>query len=225
MCTHVSLSRIRLFVTPWTAAHQAPLSIFQARILEWVAIPSSTLQWVRWKTDLWVGGGEEEGARLKGWGEEQGEVGKWSVTFCCQFYRPHPPPGRASDSVQSCPWLGPRQRRPGLCPITASVQSIACPIHFGGLCYNDNGGALYWQTTRKPSADGKRNPLLFITASSFELDAGTQSPGIQRMAIILERPLHTLLLVQAWVRNFFFTLKRLREGEGGRKEGDELAEQ
>jgi len=30
-------------VTPWTAAHQAPLSmgLLQARILEWVAIPSS----------------------------------------------------------------------------------------------------------------------------------------------------------------------------------------
>ena len=30
-------------VTPWTVAHQAPLSmgILQARILEWVAIPSS----------------------------------------------------------------------------------------------------------------------------------------------------------------------------------------
>ena len=32
-----------LFVTPWTAACQAPLSmgIFQARILEWIAMPSS----------------------------------------------------------------------------------------------------------------------------------------------------------------------------------------
>ena len=31
------------FVTPWTVAHQAPLSmgILQARILEWVAMPSS----------------------------------------------------------------------------------------------------------------------------------------------------------------------------------------
>ena len=30
-------------MTPWTVAHQAPLSmaILQARILEWVAIPSS----------------------------------------------------------------------------------------------------------------------------------------------------------------------------------------
>ena len=33
------LSRVQLFVTPWTVAYQAPLSIgiFQARVLEWVA--------------------------------------------------------------------------------------------------------------------------------------------------------------------------------------------
>ena len=38
-----SLSRVQLFVTPWTVACQAPLSIgfSQARILEWLAIPSS----------------------------------------------------------------------------------------------------------------------------------------------------------------------------------------
>ena len=38
-----SLSCIWLFVTPWTVANQAPLSmgILQARILEWVALPSS----------------------------------------------------------------------------------------------------------------------------------------------------------------------------------------
>ena len=38
------LSCVRLFATPWNVAHQAPLSahgIFQARILEWVAISSS----------------------------------------------------------------------------------------------------------------------------------------------------------------------------------------
>ena len=37
------LSRVRLFATPWTVAPQAPLSmgILQARILEWVAMPSS----------------------------------------------------------------------------------------------------------------------------------------------------------------------------------------
>ena len=38
VCSHV-----RLFVTPWTVAHQAPpsMEILQARILEWVAMPSS----------------------------------------------------------------------------------------------------------------------------------------------------------------------------------------
>ena len=37
------LSRVRLFMTQWTAAYQAPLSIgfvleYKARVLEWVAI-------------------------------------------------------------------------------------------------------------------------------------------------------------------------------------------
>jgi len=38
-----SLSHVWLFATPWTAAHQAPLSMgfFQARILEWVTISFS----------------------------------------------------------------------------------------------------------------------------------------------------------------------------------------
>ena len=42
-CCALSLSRVQLFATPWTVARQAPLSmgIFQARILEWVAMPSS----------------------------------------------------------------------------------------------------------------------------------------------------------------------------------------
>ena len=37
------LSRVQLFVTPWPATCQAPLSMgfFQARIVEWVAISSS----------------------------------------------------------------------------------------------------------------------------------------------------------------------------------------
>ena len=38
-----SLSRVQLFASPWTVAHQAPLFMgflfFQARILEWVACP------------------------------------------------------------------------------------------------------------------------------------------------------------------------------------------
>ena len=39
----LSFSRVRLFATPHTVAHQAPLSmgIFRARILEWVVMPSS----------------------------------------------------------------------------------------------------------------------------------------------------------------------------------------
>jgi len=52
LCAY-SLSRVQLFATPWTVAHQAPLSvgILQARILEWVARPSSrgaahAIQWV-----------------------------------------------------------------------------------------------------------------------------------------------------------------------------------
>ena len=38
-----SLSRVRLFTTPWTVARQAPLSmgILQTRIIEWVAMPFS----------------------------------------------------------------------------------------------------------------------------------------------------------------------------------------
>ena len=37
------LSHVRLFATPWSAAHQAPLSMrtLQARILEWIAVSSS----------------------------------------------------------------------------------------------------------------------------------------------------------------------------------------
>ena len=36
-------SRVQLLATPWTAAYQAPLSmwILQVKILEWVAMPSS----------------------------------------------------------------------------------------------------------------------------------------------------------------------------------------
>ena len=42
MCAQ-ALSCVRLFATPRTVAHQAPLStgILQARALEWVAVPSS----------------------------------------------------------------------------------------------------------------------------------------------------------------------------------------
>ena len=43
LCCTWLFSRVWLFETPWTAAHQAPLSmgILQATILEWVAMPSS----------------------------------------------------------------------------------------------------------------------------------------------------------------------------------------
>ena len=43
MCYAQSLSHVQLFVTQWTVARQAPLSVGipQARILEWVAISFS----------------------------------------------------------------------------------------------------------------------------------------------------------------------------------------
>ena len=43
LCCAESLSCVQLFVSPWTVACQVPLlmGILQARILEWVAIPSS----------------------------------------------------------------------------------------------------------------------------------------------------------------------------------------
>ena len=42
MCVCV-LNHVQLFVTPWTVAHQAPLSMgfFQARILEWIGVSYS----------------------------------------------------------------------------------------------------------------------------------------------------------------------------------------
>ena len=42
-CMLSCFSRVQLFVTQWTVAHQAPLSrgILQARILEWAAMQSS----------------------------------------------------------------------------------------------------------------------------------------------------------------------------------------
>ena len=43
LCWAEVLSHVWLFASPWTVARQAPLSmgILQARILEWVAMPSS----------------------------------------------------------------------------------------------------------------------------------------------------------------------------------------
>ena len=48
----LSLSHVRLFVTTWTVAHQALLSIgFQARVLQWLAISSSRgPSWLRDQT-------------------------------------------------------------------------------------------------------------------------------------------------------------------------------
>ena len=42
-CVLSRFSHVRFFVTPWTAAHQASLSMgfSRPRILEWVAMPSS----------------------------------------------------------------------------------------------------------------------------------------------------------------------------------------
>ena len=43
LCAVLSCYHVRVFATPWTVARQAPLSIgiLQARILEWIAMPSS----------------------------------------------------------------------------------------------------------------------------------------------------------------------------------------
>ena len=43
LCAVLSCYHVGLFMTPWTVAHQAPLSmgILQARIPEWAAMPSS----------------------------------------------------------------------------------------------------------------------------------------------------------------------------------------
>ena len=43
VCMLSWFSHVRLFKTPWTVAHQAPIQgILQARILEWVLMPFST---------------------------------------------------------------------------------------------------------------------------------------------------------------------------------------
>ena len=43
------VSRVRLFVAPWTTAHQAPVrEIVQARILEWAAMRSSRASSLSW---------------------------------------------------------------------------------------------------------------------------------------------------------------------------------
>ena len=50
-----SLSRVRLFATPWTVAYQTPLSMgcFQAIVLEWIAISFSRgSSWPRDRTQV-----------------------------------------------------------------------------------------------------------------------------------------------------------------------------
>ena len=37
----ISLQLCSTFVTPWTIVHHVPPGVLQARILEWVAVPSS----------------------------------------------------------------------------------------------------------------------------------------------------------------------------------------
>ena len=40
VCVLSRVSHAQLYVTPWTVAHLAPLSmVLQARIVEWVAVP------------------------------------------------------------------------------------------------------------------------------------------------------------------------------------------
>ena len=39
VCVVCVLSRVRLFVTPWTAAHQAPLSMGFSRQEDWSGLP------------------------------------------------------------------------------------------------------------------------------------------------------------------------------------------
>ena len=55
MCCAQSFSCVRLFATSWIRAHQAPLSmgILQAKILQWVAIPSSRGSSQR-RDQIWV---------------------------------------------------------------------------------------------------------------------------------------------------------------------------
>ena len=55
VCVYCVLSRVWLFVTPWTVAHQASLSMgfLQTRILQWVAIPFTRgSSWARDQTHI-----------------------------------------------------------------------------------------------------------------------------------------------------------------------------
>ena len=68
------LSQVQLFATPWTVAHQAPLSkgISQARILEWAAISLSF-----WEDGAgWGWGNWGKSLRIKWWDLPGGPVVK-----------------------------------------------------------------------------------------------------------------------------------------------------
>ena len=72
-----SCRHVRLFATPWTVAHQAPLSmgIFQARILEWVAMPPSG--------DFPIPGIVPMSPALAGRFLTTETLGKSMIMFCC----------------------------------------------------------------------------------------------------------------------------------------------
>ena len=55
VCVLSCFSRVWLFATLWTVAHQTPLvhGVIPARILEWVAFSSSRSSWLRSNPRLW----------------------------------------------------------------------------------------------------------------------------------------------------------------------------
>ena len=74
----------------------------------------------------WGGGGQAEG--LGG----AGRVGRMKPAFCCQFDRAHPPPGGQVTQDRADQGWAPSSSVPA-----SPSQSTACPVHFGGLCYNE----------------------------------------------------------------------------------------
>ena len=74
VCVRLSLSRVQLFATPWTVAHKAPLSmgILQARILEWVAMPSSHPKCIYWNVVVMMRKMVGLGIRGAGWHVKHG---------------------------------------------------------------------------------------------------------------------------------------------------------
>ena len=102
-----SFSHVWLFETPWTVAHQAPLSmgIFQAGILQWVAIPFSRGS-SRPRDRTWVS--HTAGRFLMGW-----------------TTREAPQQGLATAKLlQSCPTLcNPRDGSPPGSPVPGILQA------------------------------------------------------------------------------------------------------